>query len=63
MSEGKKSNYKMPLIIPNNDPLGIKNITLGGAPPSLNVEAKIVERQWEREKKNRLINEENAKSN
>ena len=33
-------------IFSNDDPLGIKKITLGGDPPSLQVEARIATRQW-----------------
>ena len=33
-------------IYPCSDPLGIKKIVLGGAPPSLHVEAQIAKRQW-----------------
>ena len=33
-------------LVPNEDPLGISRITLGGDAPSLHVEARIVAGQW-----------------
>jgi len=33
-------------IVHNDDPLGLRKIVLGGAPPSLEVEAEIALRQW-----------------
>ena len=34
------------MIIHNDDPLGLRKVVLGGAPPSLEVEAEIALRQW-----------------
>ena len=41
----EKKIKKTKLILSNDDPFGIKKIVLGGAPPSLEVEAEIVVRQ------------------
>jgi len=46
MSEYDKMNPKAVLILPNDDPLGIRKVSLCGAPPSLQVEAKIAVKQW-----------------
>jgi hypothetical protein len=46
MSEHKKLDHKAPFILPNDDPLGIRKVSLPGSPPSLQVEAKIVVKQW-----------------
>jgi len=63
MTESKKCNFNKPLILPNSDPLGIKNITLGGAPPSLYVEAKIAERQCEKKNGTKCPKEPDTKTN
>lgn len=46
MDEGLSFDPEKSNFFPNSDPLGIKDITLGGAPPSLSVEAQIASRQW-----------------
>ena len=39
-------NQKNNFILPNDDPLGIRKVVLGGASPSLQVEAEIAVRQY-----------------
>ncbi len=46
MKESKSNRPVAPLRFSNSDPLGINNISLGGAPPSLKVEAQIAARQY-----------------
>jgi hypothetical protein len=46
MDENKSTDSGKSASFSNSDPLGIKYITLGGAPPSLSVEAQIASRQW-----------------
>jgi hypothetical protein len=59
MSTDKKNYSGKHLILPNNDPLGIKNITLGGAPPSFFVEAMVAEREWKMKNEKRSQKDKN----
>ena len=47
MSQTKPTVSKNLSNVSSNDPLGIKGIALGGAPPSLHVEAKIAASHWQ----------------
>ncbi len=46
MHDNETINSGDRFFLSNDDPLGIKKITLGGDPPSLQVEARIATRQW-----------------
>ena len=46
MNESESNRPVAPLRFSNSDPLGINGVTLGGAPPSLRVEAEIAVRQY-----------------
>lgn len=46
MHDGKTTNRERTLLLSSTDPLGIKEVTLGGGSPSLQVEARIAVRQW-----------------
>ena len=46
MSTKEERGESKVFLASNEDPLGIKNVRLGGAGPSLKVEAEIVFRQW-----------------
>ena len=46
MSPGKPVDTMKLCLLPNSDPLGIKDTALGGAPPLLSVEAQIAVGHW-----------------
>ena len=45
MVQDGNSNKPKHLILPNDDPFGISNVRLAGAPPSFEVEAEISRNQ------------------
>ena len=62
MEQNKKNGSSKSTVLSNSDPLGIKRTILGGDSPSLQVEARIVSRQWESKNGNNCTECENEQS-
>jgi len=48
------------IILRIDDPFGIRQVSLPGSPPSLHIEAQIVVRQWQAEKRKETEREQCA---
>jgi len=61
---GKVTNKEptKPFILPCDDPLGLKNINLPGAPPSITTEAEIARKEWFSKNGNASTSQTNARS-